>query len=56
MKYKALVSFSGIVTAHRDQVITIVDEDVANDLLEAGYIEPVEAKSKKTKAKDGEGA
>lgn len=47
MKYKALVSFSGAVTASLNQIIEINDEEIANDLLNAGYI-TVEKDSKKT--------
>lgn len=41
MKYKALVSFSGAVTASLKQIIEINDEEIANDLLNAGYIKLV---------------
>lgn len=47
MKYKALVSFSGAVTASLNQIIEINDEEIANDLLDAGYIELIKD-SKKT--------
>lgn len=47
MKYKALVSFSGAVTASLNQIIEINDEEIANDLLNAGYITVVKD-SKKT--------
>lgn len=47
MKYKALVSFSGAVTASLKQIIEINDEEIANDLLNAGYIKLVKD-SKKT--------
>ena len=47
MKYKALVSFSGSVTASLNQIIEINDEEIANDLLNAGYITVVKD-SKKT--------
>lgn len=47
MKYKALVSFSGAVTASLNQIIEINDEEIANDLLNAGYITLVKD-SKKT--------
>lgn len=47
MKYKALVSFSGAVTASIKQIIEINDEEIANDLLNAGYIKLVKD-SKKT--------
>ena len=47
MKYKALVIFSGAVTASLNQIIEINDEEIANDLLNAGYITVVKD-SKKT--------
>lgn len=47
MKYKALVSFSGAVNASLNQIIEINDEEIANDLLKAGYITVVKD-SKKT--------
>lgn len=47
MKYKALVSFSGAVTASLNQIIEINDEEIANDLLNVGYITVVKD-SKKT--------
>ncbi len=47
MKYRALVSFSGAVTASLKQIIEINDEEIANDLLNAGYIKLVKD-SKKT--------
>ena len=39
MMYKALVSFSGAVSASQDSIIEIFDAEIANDLLNAGYIE-----------------
>ena len=39
MMYKALVSFSGAVSASQDSIIEISDAEIANDLLNAGYIE-----------------
>lgn len=50
MKYKALVSFSGAVTASLKQIIEINDEEIANDLLNAGYIKLV--KDSKNEVKD----
>ena len=57
MKYKALVSFSGAVTASLNQIIEINDEEIANDLLNTGYITVVKdskktAKDSKKTAKD----
>ena len=44
MQYKAIVSFSGKVSMAMGQVRDISDESLANDLLRAGYIIPLEAK------------
>ena len=49
MKYRALVSFSGAVSASLNSIIEISDAEITNDLLNAGYIEEVkETKKKKT--------
>lgn len=49
MKYKALVSFSGAVSMSKGQVREINDKYIVADLLQAGYIEPIEKpKSKKS--------
>lgn len=50
MKYKVLVSFTGAVTASLKQIIEINDEEIANDLLNAGYIKLV--KDSKSTVKD----
>ena len=42
MKYKVLVGFSGAISASLDDEIEIINQDWAEDLLNAGYIEPVE--------------
>lgn len=42
MKYKAIVGFSGTVSASQDSLIDIPNKDIASDLLKAGYIEEVE--------------
>lgn len=51
MMYKALVSFCGAVSASQDSVIEISDAEIANDLLNAGYIEEIQ-KTKKGKKAD----
>lgn len=51
MKYKAIVSFVGKVTMAQDEIKEIDDEDVINDLLNAGYIVP--AKEKKEVKTEG---
>nr|DAZ72587.1 MAG TPA: hypothetical protein [Caudoviricetes sp.] len=47
MKYKALVSFSGIVSATIGEVIDIADKEVAQDLLNAKYVEEIKKKTTK---------
>lgn len=42
MKYKALVSFVGNFSMVQDEVKEISDEEIIKDLLNAGYIKPVE--------------
>lgn len=48
MMYKALISFTGLVSMAQGDVREISDVSLANDLLKAGYIE--EAKEDKPKA------
>lgn len=53
MKYKALTSFSGAISAPQNTIINIENEEIAKDLLNAGYIEAVEeTKSKESKKDD----
>lgn len=55
MMYKALVSFCGAVSAAQNSIIEISDVEIANDLLNAGYIEEVnETKKGKKTDKDEE--
>ena len=42
MKYRALVSFSGVVSAPAKAEVEITDEVIAEDQLKAGYIESLE--------------
>ena len=49
--YKALVTFSGLVSAYKRQTINIENQEIAKDLLEAGYIESVDNKPKKETTK-----
>lgn len=42
MKYRAKVGFSGIVSMSKGEEREINDKYVVDDLLRAGYIEPVE--------------
>lgn len=39
MMYKVLVSFCGVVSAAQGSTIEISDAEIANDLMDAGYIE-----------------
>lgn len=48
MQYKALVSFTGLVSMAVGDVREISDVSIANDLVKAGYI--AEVKEKKTKS------
>lgn len=41
MKYRALVSFSGVISMAEGEVREIEDPTIVNDLLKAGYIHPV---------------
>jgi hypothetical protein len=43
MMYKALISFTGLVSMAKGDVREISDISLANDLLKAGYIEEVSA-------------
>lgn len=60
MEYRALVSFSGIISMAMGEIREIDDEPIAKDLLRAGYIEElkemdtkVAESSKETKNKRG---
>ena len=53
MKVKALVGFSGpAISMSKGATAEITDEVVLQDLLSAGYIEAVEAKTKKEEPKN----
>lgn len=47
--YKALISFSGVVSMTVGEVREISDLAVVKDLLKAGYIEEVKAEKKAVK-------
>jgi len=47
--YKALISFSGIISMTADEVKEITDKEIVKDLLEAGYIEEIKKETKATK-------
>lgn len=40
MQYKALISFSGLISMSMGEVREIADQEIVNDLLKAGYIQP----------------
>lgn len=50
--YKALKSFVGKVSMVEGEVKDILDEEIAKDLLRAGYIELVGNKAEKNEAKE----
>lgn len=43
MKYRALVSFSGLISMSMGEEREIEDPAIVNDLLKAGYIQPTES-------------
>lgn len=49
MKYRALISFSGNITMAMGEVREIENKGIANDLLNAGYIEELKKTKIKTK-------
>ena len=54
MQYKALISFSGLISMSMGEVRKITDQKIVNDLLNAGYIAKIieikkEEEAKKTK-------
>lgn len=40
--YRAVISFSGVISMAQGETREIGDENIAKSLLKAGYIEPVE--------------
>lgn len=52
--YKALKSFSGIVSMYEGETREIEDADVVADLLKAGYIAEVKPKRGRSTEKSGE--
>ena len=54
MKYKALIGFSGLISMGKGEVGEIKDKSLATDLVNAGYIEPVEKPKKEKTSKKGE--
>lgn len=54
MKYKAKISFSGLVSMSKGEVKEIKDKYIVDDLLRAGYIVPIEEQKAKKPLKKGE--
>lgn len=54
MKYKVLESFAGKICGHCNEILTITDKEIANDLMAARYIEPVKTTAAKGRSKDVE--
>jgi hypothetical protein len=48
--YKALTSFSGVISMRKGEVKAITDKEVVADLLRAGYIEAVKKAEAEKKA------
>ncbi len=42
MKYKAMTSFSGVVSMAEGDIMEIADKAVSDDLVQAGYIQAIE--------------
>lgn len=53
--YRAIVSFSGLISMSKGEVREISDLAIAQDLLKAGYIEEVKEEVKKTKPRKKRG-
>ena len=49
MKYKALISFTGKISMAMGEIRDISDPPIEKDLVDAGYIKPVEEEKKTTK-------
>lgn len=52
--FKVLKTFSGIISAVKGNTIEIENQEIAQDLLDAGYIEEVSTKPKKETTKKNE--
>lgn len=50
MEYRALKSFAGVISMRRNEIKDIKDQEIANGLLKAGYIEEVAEKAKSSKS------
>ena len=47
MKVKALISFAGVVSMGENEIAEISNDEVAKDLIKAGYVEPITDKEEK---------
>lgn len=50
MAYRALKSFSGLVSMVKGEVRELKDEEIVKDLLKSGYIEDLSEKQKAAKS------
>lgn len=50
MDYRALKNFVGVLSMRKGEVKDIKDQEIAKDLLNAGYIEEVANKAKDSKS------
>lgn len=50
--YKALISFSGLVSMHKGETRELNDPIIIKDLLRAGYIEEIKTAETKEKPKN----
>ena len=50
MKVRATTCFSGLISMYVGEVREVEDFDILNDLMKAGYVEPVEAESRNPQA------
>ena len=53
--YRAMISFSGVITMAMGEVREISDPLIVKDLLKAGYIMPVEQEEKPKRRKKADG-
>jgi hypothetical protein len=54
MKYKALVSFTGLMSMAMGEVREISDPSISSDLIKAGYIEEFKGEKKAPEAPQAE--
>ena len=53
--YRALISFSGVISMAMGEIREISDPLIVKDLLKAGYIMPLEEKEKPKRRKKADG-